>query len=44
MAAVVLTATIVGCSENNDYSQQYNPLIDNPKEERTKHFLSSLSK
>ena len=32
MAAVVLTAAIVGCSENNDNSQQYNPLIDNPKE------------
>ena len=32
MVAVVLTATIVGCSKDNDNSQQYNPLIDNPKE------------
>ena len=32
MAAVVATATMMGCSEKNDYSQQYNPLIDDAKE------------
>lgn len=34
--AALAVATIMGCSENNDYSQQYNPLIDDPKEEQPK--------
>ena len=33
MVAVVLTAIIAGCSKDDEYKPDYNPLIDDPKEE-----------
>ena len=35
MIAVIMTAIIAGCSKDDDYKPDYNPLIDDPKEEQT---------
>ncbi|MBP5507490.1 MAG: glycoside hydrolase family 32 protein [Prevotella sp.] len=34
MVAIVLVAIIAGCSKDDDYKPDYNPLIDDPEEER----------
>lgn len=34
MIAVALAAIITGCSKDDDYKPDYNPLIDDPKEEQ----------
>ena len=35
LIAVFMTAIIAACSKDDEYKQDYNPLIDDPKEEQT---------